>query len=262
MLRCFLIQKLLQNLKRQQVACRFNAGEHGTINGQDSFTYPYGAIFNSDNTPKLKPQKGYRFIGWDKSPIDYVLNNDTVFTAQYEKELPWYKSLWMWLTGKGCLKWLLWLLLFILFLLLISWLLRQCDSGTDVVPSDKIETPSGKVIDDNGTIKDIVGNDGSLPDNNIVAPIVGEDGANPPIIQNPGAPDIVGNRLNIYFEDANVNLEQFVSDLYAVYDKNQCKVIGMDKYIPMIQILIPENQRDAIRESINSKLPNYKFFVV
>lgn len=254
--------KITAKFKRQQVTCRFNAGEHGSINGQDSFIYPYGTVFNSDNTPKLTPQKGYKFIGWDKSPIDYVLNNDTAFTAQYERVFPWYKSLWMWLTGKGCLKWLLWLLLFILFLLLISWLIRQCDSGTEVVPSDKIETSSGKVIDDNGTIKDIVGNDGKLPDNNIVAPIVGEDGANPPIIQNPGAPDIVGNRLNIYFEDANVNLEQFVSDLSVIYDKEQCKVIGMDKYIPMIQILVSENQRNVIRESLNSKLPNYKFFIV
>lgn len=118
------------------------------------------------------------------------------------------------------------------------------------------------MIDDNGTIKDIVGNDGKLPDNNIVAPIVGEDGANPPIIQNPGAPDIVGNRLNIYFEDANVNLEQFVSDLSVIYDKEQCKVIGMDKYIPMIQILVSENQRNVIRESLNSKLPNYKFLLL
>lgn len=258
----FVDTKITAKFKRQEIACRFNAGEHGSINGQDSFIYPYGTIFNSDNTPKLTPQKGYKFIGWDKSPIDYVLNNDTVFTAQYERVLPWYKSLWMWLTGKGCLKWLLWLLLFILFLLLISWLIRQCDSGTEVVPSDKIETSSGKVIDDNGTIKDIVRDDGKLPDNNVVAPIVGEDGAIPPIIQNPGVPDVVGNRLNIYFEDANVDLEQFVYDLYSVYDKDQCLVIGVDKYVPMIQILIPENQRDAIRESINSKLPDYKFFVV
>ncbi len=249
--------------KRKDISCRFNAGSHGTIDGQDSFTYPCGSIFNNDNTPRLIPQKGYKFIGWDQSPIDYVLNNDTVFTAQYEKEQPWYKKLWMWFTGKGCLKWLLWLLLFILFLLLLSWLLRGCDSGTGtVVPSDKIETPSGEVIDDNGSVKDIVGEDGKLPDNNIVAPIVGEDGAKPPIIQNPGAPDIIGNRLNIYFEDANVILEQFVSDLSVAYNENVCKVIGIDKHVPMIQILVPENQRDAIRESINSKLPNYEFFVV
>lgn len=248
--------------KRKDINCKFNAGEHGTIDGQDSFTYPYGFIFNNNNTPRLVPQKGYKFIGWDKSPVDYVLNNDTVFTAQYEQEVPWYKKLWIWFTGKGCLKWLLWLLLFILLLLLLSWLLRGCDPGSAVVPSDKIETPSGEIIDDNGAVRDIVRDDGKLPDNNIVAPIVGEDGAKPPIVQNPGAPDIVGNRLNIYFEDANVNLEQFVSDLSAAYSEDQCKVIGVDKYVPMIQILVPKNQRDAIRASINNKLPKYDFFVV
>ena len=39
-------------------------------------------------------------------------------------------------------------------------------------------------------------------------------------------------------------------------------VIGFDKNVPMIQILIPENMRDAIREGLNAQLPNYEFFIV
>ncbi len=203
-----------------------------------------------------------KFIGWDKSPIDYTLNGDTTFTAQYEKELPWYKRLWAWFTGKGCLKWLLLLLLLLLLLFLLSWLLRSCEGGSPVEPTPVIETNDGRVIDNNGPVKGIVGDDGKLPDNNVVAPIVGDDGKEPPIVSNPGAPDIVANRLNIYFEDANVDLEQFISDLSKIYSENECQVIGFDKNVPMIQILIPENMRDAIREGLNAQLPNYEFFIV
>ena len=247
---------------RDNVTCQFVAGEHGLIEGTDCFTLPYGSIFNNDNTPAIKAKRGYKFIGWDKSPIDYTLNGDTTFTAQYEKELPWYKRLWAWFTGKGCLKWLLWLLLLLLLLFLLSWLLRSCEGGSPVEPTPVIETNDGRVIDNNGPVKGIVGDDGKLPDNNVVAPIVGDDGKEPPIVSNPGAPDIVANRLNIYFEDANVDLEQFISDLSKIYSENECQVIGFDKNVPMIQILIPENMRDAIREGLNAQLPNYEFFIV
>lgn len=245
---------------RDQVTCRFVAGEHGSIEGTDCFILPQGSIFSYDNIPVIKAKQGYKFVGWNKSPIDYILNEDTIFIAQYEKELPWYKRV----TGKGCLKWLLWFLLLILVLFLWSRLLRGCDIFGDSVvePIPKRETPDGRIIDDNGPVKGIVGDDGKLPDNSVVAPIIGEDGEEPPIISNPGAPDIIANRLNIYFENANVNLKQFISDLSKIYSKNECQVIGFDKNVPMIQIRFPENMRDAIRESLNAKLPNYDFFIV
>lgn len=251
-------------LERDDVTCKFIAGEHGSIDGQDTFVFPYGTTLDITDIPKLKANKGYRFTGWDMSPTDYVLNNDVTFTAQYEKKTPWYKKLWLWLTGKGCLKWILWFLLLILFIWLLSWLLRGCNkkSNNRVEPIDRIETPSGDVIDNNGQITPIVGDNGKLPDNSVVAPIVGEDGTEPPIIHNPGAPDIIENRLNIYFENADVDLDKFISDLAKVYPEGQCQVIGYDKHVPMIQILIPENQRDDIREGINAKLPEYDFFVV
>lgn len=147
-------------------------------------------------------------------------------------------------------------------LFLLSWLLRSCEGSSPVEPTPVIETNDGRVIDNNGPVKGIVDDDGKLPDNNVVAPIVGNDGKEPPIVSNPGVPDIVANRLNIYFEDANVDLEQFISDLSKIYSENECQVIGFDKSVPMIQILIPENMRDAIREGLNAQLPNYEFFIV
>ncbi|MBQ8223416.1 MAG: S8 family serine peptidase [Bacteroidales bacterium] len=258
--------------ERINVNCRFVSGEFGDIEGQDTFVFPYGTTLDENDVPKTNPKKGYKFVGWNKSPNGFVLNADTTFIAQYEKKIPWYKRFWRWLTGiwtaltgKGCLKWLLWILLIILFIWLLSFLFRGCGSshGSDtVVPTPVIETPDGRTIDNNGPIKGIVGDDGSLPDNNVVAPIVGEDGQNPPIISNPGAPDIVANRLNIYFENADVNLEQFIADLSQIYSEDQCQVIGLDRNVPMMQILIPENMRDVIRENLNKQLPNYDFFII
>lgn len=251
--------------EHQNVACRFVSGEYGSIEGSDSFSLPFGSILGNDSIPVVNAKKGYKFIGWDNSPIDYVLNGDTVFTAQYEEVLPWYKRLWRMFTGKGCLKWLLWLLLLLLFCFLLSWLLRACDNDSvdnTVAPLPKIETPTGDTIDNNGPVKGIVDSDGELPDNNVVAPIIGDDGVEPPIISNPGVPDIIANRLNIYFEDSNVNLEQFIADLAQIYPSDQCQVIGFDRNIPMIQILIPEQIRNDVRENLNAKMPNYRFFIV
>ncbi len=261
---------------RDNVKCNFVAGEYGVIEGAECLTLPYGTILNNENIPTVKEKRGYKFVGWNISPIDYVLNGDATFTAQYEENMPWYKRFWTWLIGiwtlfteKGCLKWLLWLILLILFLWLLSSLLRGCESSmgsgnaTDAVtPVPVIETPDGRILDNNGPVKGIVGDDGRLPDNNIVAPIIGDDGIKPPIVSNPGAPDIVANRLNIYFENADVNLEQFISELSAIYSEKECQVIGFDKNVPMIQILIPENMRAVIRESLNAQLPNYEFFII
>ena len=70
--------------------------------------------------PRVEPKKGYRFLGWDKNPIDYIVKNDVVFVAQYEKiEEPKDKddivddrgrnSIWSSLSD-----WLSWLLAFLL----------------------------------------------------------------------------------------------------------------------------------------------------
>lgn len=256
---------------RELVRCEFRSGEFGTLDGKLEFTLPYGTKILQEDIPMVAPQKGYQFIGWDKAPAGHTLVEDVIFTAQYEKEetVPWYKRLWGWFTGKGCLKYLLWLLFALLLLFLLSQLFRGCANGTggflgggDVKEPEKIETPSGDVIDNNGPVEGIVGNDGTLPDNSIVAPIVGDDGVPPPITEHPGAPDVISNRLNIYFENRDVDLDAFARDLSGIYTESQCMIIGADKNIPMIQIKIQESMRDYIRESLNRQLPSYEFFIV
>ena len=257
---------------RELVRCEFRSGEFGTLDGKLELSLPYGTQILQGDIPSVTPQKGYQFVGWDKAPAGHTLQEDVVFTAQYEKEetVPWYKRLWGWFTGKGCLKWLLWLLLALLLLLLLSQLFRGCDNGRggffgggdDVKEPEKIETPAGDVIDNNGPVEGIVGSDGTLPDNSIVAPIVGDDGVPPPITEHPGAPDVISNRLNIYFENRDVDLDAFARELSGIYTESQCMIIGADKNIPMIQIKIQESMRDYIRENLNGQLPSYEFFIV
>ena len=181
------------------------------------------------------------------------------------EKVPWYRHFWFWLTGSGCLKWLLWILLILLLIILLLCLFKGCDGidgGNNVKQIDKIETPDGRIIDDNGPIKGIVGDDGVLPGSPVVAPVVGDDGQEPPIIENPGVPDIIANRLNIYFENADTDLDAFAASLSEAYPSGECRIIGADRNVPMIQILIPEALRDMIREELPGKLPDYEFFIV
>lgn len=215
------------------VKCRFSAGEHGTLQGAQELLKPFGLTPLSSEVPTVKPHNGYEFTGWDINPMA-ALTGDRICTAQYEQVLPWHKKFWLWLTGlfagKGCLKWLLWLLLFILLCWLLSWLLRGCigggivdRTGKPILPDDRADRieqvtgPDGAAHDNNGVITGIVDNDGRLPKNGVVSPIVGEDGTLPSIVSNPGAPDVIDNRLNIYFEDEQADLNKWSQDFKRIY---------------------------------------------
>lgn len=252
--------------KRDDVTCRFIAGDEGVLNGNSIVTLPYGTVLTSEHVPTVEPKRAYEFLGWDRTPVGMELTGEECFKAQYKK-IPWYKRFWRWLTRNGCLWWLLWILLAILLTWLCIYLFDGCErrrsvSKPDVIELPKKETTDGDIIDDNGPIKGIVDDKGNLPDEVIVAPIVGDDGEEPPIITNPGAPDIIANRLNVYFERADVNLDQFVKDMKRFYDEEQCKAIGVDRHVPMIQLLIDESLRDKIREKLPQQLSGYEFFIV
>lgn len=264
--------------KQEFAQCNFSAGEHGTLQGNKVIKKPLGVTPIISEIPIVKPNKGYRFTGWDVNPLA-ALTNNKVCVAQYEKILPWYKRWWLGFTslfsGKGCLKWLLWLLLIILLIWLLSWLLRGCDSdisvdryGNTVLPIDETEKieqitkPDGTIHDNNGSIGNIIGNDGRLPENGVVSPIIGDGDIMPPIVSNPGTPDVIDNRLNIYFEDNNADLNKWVQDFKQMYPSDSYKIIGYDPNVKMIQIQIPEGQRDNIRKELPIKIPDQNFFVV
>ncbi|MCF0187620.1 MAG: S8 family serine peptidase, partial [Bacteroidaceae bacterium] len=213
--------------------------------------------------PRIEAFKGYEFAGWSSNPVGALFSGEKVFVAQYNKSLPWYKRFW-----KAIPAWLLWLLLGILLLLAGALLFKDCtgfgltscerDGDIDVVePIDSIDGH-----ENNGPIKGIVDENGELPKYSVVAPIVGENGEEPPIIDNEGAPDVIANRLNVYLEDDNADLNQWAKDFNAAYPGEDYEIIGCDTYVKFIQIRIPENERDKIREELPSKLPRQRFFVI
>ena len=254
---------------KEYVNVSFDAAGHGAVSGKSEFRILKGSSVDPMSVPDVIPDEGYDFSGWDKS-IYSPIYADTVFHARYASKpaplppspkIPWYRRLWAWLSGNGCLKWLIYALLILLLILLLFWLFKGCDDDS-VKSIDKKENFDGRIIDDNGRIEDIVGGDGKLPDNPVTAPIIGDDGQTPPIVETPGRPDVIANRLNIYFENAETDLNAFAADMLKAYPQNMCTIIGFDPNIPMMQIMVPENQRDMIRETMNSKLPEYDFFVV
>lgn len=246
---------------------RFVAGDNGKIEGNGTFQMDYGTCIPNDSVPKVKPNKGYTFKGWDRS-VNEPITSDTTYTALYEKKLPWWKRFWLWLTASSCLTWLLRFLILLLALFLLYLLLRSCNgcdshrviNGVGVI--DSVKTEDGKVVEDNGVVKPITGNDGKLPEGGgVVAPVMGEGGEQPPIIEQPGTPDIIGNRLFLFMENENDDIDALAADFKKAYPGEQYNIIGFDREVKMLVVQVPEGERDAIRQTINKKIPNHKFLV-
>lgn len=247
-----------------EVEYTFSAGEHGAFaSGGNEFSLykPKGESFIKEELPIITPKKGYKFAGWSTSPTG-PLDGTTHFTALYDVALPWYKRKWW--------KRLLWLLAILLLILLLIWLLGKgctsCSSHNDateeVIPIEQVESPDGTTRDNNGIIDHILSDDGSLPDQVSVAPIIGDDGTPPPVVSDPDGAQVISDRLLIYLTGSHNDLQAWVDDFKKVYPSDDYKVIGADTNVQMVQIQIPPAERDAIRESLNSQLPNHQFFVV
>lgn len=248
--------------------CRFDAGEHGSIEGEPVVRLSDNSRLADEDIPTVKAKKGYTFKGWDISPVGFIATGDTVFTAQYEKNLPWWRRWWIWLTGRGCLKWLLRILVLLLLLWLLFYLLRSCVSCighhpvNGVVPIDSVRTDDGRKVDDNGYVHPVTESDGSLPaDERIVAPALGEGGADLPVISQPGVPDVIANRLLLFMEDTNDDIEALAKDFKKAYPDEQYSIIGYDREVKLLVVQIPESERDEIRQTINAKIPNHRFIV-
>lgn len=250
----------------RNATCRFNAGENGTLNGNPEITKTIGSRLLTSDIPNVTPNKGFTFKGWDSNPLDLLVKGNTTFNAVYEKNQPWYKKLWLLLTGSGCIKWLLWALLALILLLLFSWLFKGCHSCSRSVNGvdepDKIVATDGDTIDDNGVAKPISLHDGNLPDDaSVVAPIRDENGQTPPIEREPGLPPVIANRLFLFLENENDNVDALAADFKKAYPSDQYSIIGFDRDVKSLLIQIPENERDEIRRTINSKIPDHKFIV-
>lgn len=116
---------------------KFSTDGRGKIHGQSEYRKQEGARVLHAEVPHVEPQEGYRFLGWTIDPINYLVNGDTEFVAQYEPIESKTRNRFWWLSG--CLNWLLALLLLLLIALLLWYLLGHhnvnccgnCDCGCD-----------------------------------------------------------------------------------------------------------------------------------
>lgn len=253
--------------------CRFDAGAEGVVKGVSELRKAAYSMISEEEVPEVKAHRGYRFKGWNVSPCGCVMDGDKVFYAQYDKKEPWYKRWWDKLVGllknKKPWRWLLWLLFGVLLLWLLPKLFRGCSCSSDhrpvngVLPVDTVVRDDGRVEDDNGRARPVTGEDGALPDGSrVVAPITGDDGAAAPIVEQPGMPKIIANRLLLFMEDEDGDLDRLSQAFKKAFpDNDKYAVIGFDREAKYLVVKVPEEERVHIRKTINGKIPDQAFFV-
>lgn len=246
---------------------RFSAGGHGKLKGPGEFTVPAGSTITAAMLPKVKSKWGYKFTGWDADPLQSAISGDTVFTAQYEKKKNWFFAIWPWLWK---------ILLALLLLLLLLLLLRNCHGCSRhpvPVPIDD--------IDDRDWVRDDpnVGEGGGIydpgnpytpvptppdyrdilpPDQGVLPPI----GDNDPIREEPGRPTIIANRLNVLMENEDKSIMDLARAFKQKYPGEQYQVVYYDDVVKRMQIVIPEAEREAIKQRLPQEFaPEYTLFV-
>lgn len=274
----------------------FDNGGYGTLSGPTpSFSVPAGTVLSPSMVPLVKPIGRYSFLGWDK-PLEKPITGDTTFVAQYSK-IPWWKR---WLED-GCLRWLLLALLALLLFLLFSiWLTRCTDASgsyggcvrkahdkivaadstaTDTIHNRtvyhderviaRIRTDDGRYIDDNGNrrgVHDI--SDGDWDSDEDIAPPLVDDRGNPISERgrlnpnDPRSPEVMSDRLNIFFENDNPDFQKFATEFKRNYQGEQYKIIGKDKNTRWLLVQVPPEERPKIRDELPSKITSMKFKVV
>lgn len=252
--------------------CRFVSDERGTLSGPTQCLKPIGSKINAEEIPSVKPKRRYIFTGWNV-PIDCIIKGDTVFEAQYEKRQPWYKRLIHWL--KRNWKWSRWILLMLLVFLLLLLFFRCCRSCSNL--RHRAEPvfdgqDSSWITDDPNT-----GHDGGIydpgdPYTSVPTPpnyddvLPPEEGVLPPVNSNPvtqpGNPTIFDNKLNILMENENKSVMEFAKAFKEKYPDAKYKIVYYDDVVKRIQIEIPPQERNRLKQEIPRKFaPEYHLFV-
>lgn len=273
----------------RDVIVNFNSGKNGILNGNTSFSLPSGSKLNPSQIPSVKAKHGFKFVGWDISPLDIILNEDITFNALYEEHAPWWKRLWRWLLGAGdyLLKFFTFLILLLVFLVLLS-MLKKCDGSNGSYEDDPrppIVTPEDSTSHhfkdipgyaDDGLIGDIPSTPVDNPDlgediypgngdNDYHAGVLPPDPSIPPIANpdNPYGPQIMPNVINVFFEDDNANLNAFAKDFRDIYPDTQKYLLDYDDLVKRISIMMPIGERESMKNKIERCLgEKYSFFIV
>jgi len=242
----------------------FRSDEGGGLVGTTKINVPLGGFIPSEAVPVPRANRGFEFAGWSGN-LGVPIQGDAVFTARFAKKKAWWQQSW--------LRWLLGLLLLLALLLGLLFFLRGCvgcsglpflgGETNGVVAIDSIEGANGNMLDDNGRIKPITGQDGRLPDDvdGIVAPIVSEDGSQVPIEEQPGAPDIISNRLFLFMEEDNGDIDGLATAFKQAYPEDDCAIIGFDRDVKLLVVQVPEGKRDEMRRELNAQIPQHRFIV-
>src|SRR5690606_28859047 len=88
-----------------QFTITFQSGEHGRLNGKSFVTKLQNEFIDDGDIPKVEPNEGYEFVGWDENPYGHELTGNKEFVAKYKAKetplntppLPWYTRFWNWL---------------------------------------------------------------------------------------------------------------------------------------------------------------------
>lgn len=238
---------------------RFEGGSNGTVQGENVFQVATGTALLASHIPPVKPNKGYKFTGWDISPLGAIVDRDVTFTANYAKKKPWYKRWWFWLLLG---------LLALLLTALLSWLLPGCGCTrctgpiNGIIPIDQREI-DGELVDDNGFALPIPIEDGRLPEGDSrVAPVREPDGEMPPIVREPNLPPYIANRLFLFIDNDNKTVDDLANDFKKKYPGNEYSIIAYDRDVKYVVVQIPEAQRAQIRETLPQQLPDYNLLVL
>lgn len=170
------------------------------------------------------------------------------------KPWPW----WWWLLAA------LGLALLTLLILWLSGCFRGCGRGAvnGVVPLPVIEGDGGQLIEDNGWVQPIDLVDGRLPEEPIItAPVIEDGGVMPEIIHEPGLPPVMADRLILFLEDENASLDDFAAEFKRVYPGDRYSIIGYDQYVKSLTVKVPADERLAIKNEIEQRIPGFRFFV-
>src|SRR5690625_4002752 len=248
----------------------FYVGKNGNVvKGKSKFQKQEGERISADEIPQITAKNGYNFNRWDENPNNYIVKEDKIFTAQYER-WPWYKRFWHWFKTKGW-KWLLALLL----LLLLFWFLfRSCtNQHSQVVRPIPSEIQDKPWVDaDPRSGEGGIYNPGNPYDQRPRTPpeyenvLPEREGVLPPIdsteiVKRPDRPSIIGNRLNILMKNQSRDIKELAEIFKEKYPEDKYKVVYYDNVVKRMQIEMPPNEREKLSEEIPGKFHDYELFV-
>lgn len=264
----------------------FNPGENGILTGNPVVTKDIDSYLSDSEIPHIEPKEGYEFIGWNEKPSGYQVTENKEFMAQYRQvppnvpppKNPWWKRFWrgpaLFFKGHGFWKWLLRALLFLLLLLLLLWILRTCHgfdhrtrgggatggNGSSWHPEYPDASREGGIYDPENPYDPRPtppGYEDILPPQEGVLPPLDD---NPEII--PGNPSVIANRLNILMDNEDKSIFDLARAFKMKYPDEKYKVVYYDNVVKRMQIEIPKEERERLKEEIPPAFaPEYDLFV-